>query len=926
MKNFGRLLGLFVVLLSLLTNALPCGPSYVTPIFEYDSAPENPYENFAAGKLGIIKPKFHRSVLFAAYRYINGGGFTPDEQKAMVDVWQAEFDNKDYQNDDITDAIRTWVEKRQEVVGKDERVPDIYVERNYAGYDFFPNCTKNAFETATETLADRASAHGPSDPGVTSWLKAQDEVFVNCSSGKQTPDVAPPGSPDWLQKDRAYQIAAASFYSLDYEDAKRRFAEIAQDFDSPWRETADYLVARTLIRQASLSKDKEKAASYYSQAEERLGKFSSRKFTDSAERMLGLIKYRLHPKERVGELARKLMIQGGNANFRQDLIDYTWLTDKFESEVLNAEEKRKEEEARQNEAKNAAATNQMTGAEYANRLSLSSNAMNAAANAANTAAKMMANATNSEVSSEYKYHTGPPKVNDDDIQISVYSDDAKENWSFYVRAGATDEEAIGEAEKISGRPLTEEMKTRVREARRSGYAERYTQGRQPGHDVYYGSEKMTLSLMPDFLRADELTEWLYAYQIEDTEAYLYSLSKFRGANSDLWLMTAMSKANKNSTQLMRLLDAASRTRHSSPAYQTIAYHHARLLLELGKNAEAKKLLDYVLNGPDELTVSARNQFMALRLKLADSFDDFLKYSLRKPFAFDFDGETGTIQEFIDHEKSYYDPKNNENKSREQYDQEVEDQFKNELLWQDRQMFDTDTITIMNDHFPLSALMEVEHSSAIPDYMRERFTIAIWTRAVLVDDYATAAKIAPELIRFHPEFSELMARVTNAKTSAAQQNAILFFMLKSPILSPDIEDGMGKSDNEQGEFDANDWWCGAYESEDEAADSGYAKKPTPRPAFLTAAQEQVLKTEKAKLKAVGDAPKFLANKVMRWARRSPLDRRIPESLYIVYHANGWTKYGCGSNEELHDEIGAYLKRHYPQSEWTRKLNDEEKGDQ
>src|SRR5262249_12171339 len=156
--------------------------------------------------------------------------------------------------------------------------PDIYTERNYEAYDFFPNCAKNAFETATDTLNDRMSSHGPSDPGVLNWIKGQDEVFENCASGKQVPESVPPGSPDWLQKDRAYQIAAASFYSMDYENAKRRFSEIAQDTDSPWAETADYLVARTLVRQGSLGKNKEKAVEYYEQAEQRLQKFTSGRF------------------------------------------------------------------------------------------------------------------------------------------------------------------------------------------------------------------------------------------------------------------------------------------------------------------------------------------------------------------------------------------------------------------------------------------------------------------------------------------------------------------------------------------------------------------------------------------------------------------------------------------------------------------------
>jgi hypothetical protein len=76
-------------------------------------------------------------------------------------------------------------------------------------------------------------------------------------------------------------------------------------------------------------------------------------------------------------------------------------------------------------------------------------------------------------------------------------------------------------------------------------------------------------------------------------------------------------------------------------------------------------------------------------------------------------------------------------------------------------------------------------------------------------------------------------------------------------------------------------------------------------FLTAAQVKIAHADVKKLKDIGDAPKFLADRVMAWAKRSPADRRVPEALYIVINANGWTKYGCGNNEELKDEMTKYL---------------------
>ena len=142
MKSIFRFAISTFLVLVFLSQALPCGPGYISPVFDSEKAPENPYSNFAAGQLGIIKSDFRRSVLFAAYRYLNGGSFSVDDQKALVDVWKAEIDRDYKPQDDISESVKAWVDKRMEVVGKEEKTPEIYVERAYGGYDFFPNCTK----------------------------------------------------------------------------------------------------------------------------------------------------------------------------------------------------------------------------------------------------------------------------------------------------------------------------------------------------------------------------------------------------------------------------------------------------------------------------------------------------------------------------------------------------------------------------------------------------------------------------------------------------------------------------------------------------------------------------------------------------------------------------------------------------------------
>jgi hypothetical protein len=63
---------------------------------------------------------------------------------------------------------------------------------------------------------------------------------------------------------------------------------------------------------------------------------------------------------------------------------------------------------------------------------------------------------------------------------------------------------------------------------------------------------------------------------------------------------------------------------------------------------------------------------------------------------------------------------------------------------------------------------------------------------------------------------------------------------------------------------------------------------------------------------------LGQQVLLWAKRSPNDKRVPEAIYLMSQANGWTKYGCGNNDELQASLLRLLKTRYPDSEWARKL--------
>lgn len=850
---------------SLLT-ANACGPSYLAPIFEFSNAPQRPWTDFASGKLGIIKPTHRKIVLFAAYRYLKGGGFSQDEQKDLISVWEADFNNKDFGDTDVTDAVKAWIKVRQSAIKNEEKLPAIYTEREYVGgYDYFPNCTKNAFEVAKETLENRSSNN---EKDVQEWINGQDKVFANCASGAEMPNEIGKDSPEWLQKDRDYQIAAALFYSTKFSDAREKFEKIAEDSDSPWKETADYLVARTLIREASIGKQTEdgrdeanpKANQLYGEAEQRLNLVSSRspKFSESAAKLLNLVKYRLRPEIRVRELAQSLEFQ--TTSLRQDLIDYSWLLNKLEADALKSPESKQ------------------FGA-----VSLAENIKNA------LQSKGFA-----------------------DVSVDVSTTPVTLRGT--VPKGKLAEAILTGMSANGGKPFKNEV-TETNDSRID-----QTNIILEGVDI----NDKKLANLPAYLKDDELSDWLFTYQADGEEAFLHALERYQQTSSDMWLMTALAKANTASKDVSRLIKNAGRVPTSSVAYPTVAYHTARLLIDQNKDAEARKLIDEILNSSLDLPISTRNAFAEQRLKLSETLDEFLKFALRKPFAFGYDGdnETQTIEEMIAREKTYWDAENYPDKSKADYDVEVEKRYASELAWQNNLFLNPDAVQTINEYFPTELLIQLLKNENLPDYWKNRLIPAIWTRAYLLKDDKTALQFIPEIVKLKPETEKLMLAYQNAKTPVEKDLAGLDILIKTRSLTPYLEAGFDKEDVDEFNMWTDErWWCETSDgSYDEETDSPVA---TFKPKFLTAVQTAKAKLERVKLQKTADATSYLTKRVFDWYRIAPTDKRLPEALYVIYSINQWTKYGCGDySEDARNKAESLLKRKFPKSTWTLKVIDEQ----
>jgi len=343
--------------------AHPCGPDFPDAVFVLQTGPGGSYASYAAGHIGVPQSAYRTRHMVVAYDYLSGHPLPADVQKQAIDVnsylldpWQADEDSAK-----ARPGYASWFDARNTFGPVDGFLAgsSLSTDRNVPGEDYssFTNCLDDAFATAAKTLAARIALHTAKDPAVVDWVRAQDAVFTNCGDGKvsryfgppdkapappaqpRSPAAAPANAPQWLKQDRAYQLAAVSFYALNFDDAITRFRAIAADTSSPWSLAARYLVARTYIRSATLpaksggnAADQAAEQARYNGAlakaqHELVAMHSESRMTPMRPAIDGLLDYvniRLQPEAQAAVLATRLQSPSA-ASFRQAVLDLTWL-------------------------------------------------------------------------------------------------------------------------------------------------------------------------------------------------------------------------------------------------------------------------------------------------------------------------------------------------------------------------------------------------------------------------------------------------------------------------------------------------------------------------------------------------------------------------------------------------------------------------
>ncbi len=375
---------------------------------------------------------------------------------------------------------------------------------------------------------------------------------------------------------------------------------------------------------------------------------------------------------------------------------------------------------------------------------------------------------------------------------------------------------------------------------------------------------------------DDITDWIAAIENGPADR---ALAKWRQKRSLPWLVAAMTYAAEPDAELMA---AAAQVAERSPAFPTVEFHRLRLM----PADEARPRLDAVLQR--KMPVSARNLFLAERLRVARDWDEFLRYAPRTMAAtwIEGGGEEAATVRTVD--------------------------------------FDGDAAAILDRQAPLALLALAARSSSLPPNLQLGVARAVWVRAVLLGDNATAIAIAPVLASLAPYLKPYLDGYQAAPDDPSRSFAAAWLMLNNPGMRPSIEAGFGRS-TPITKIDGfrDNWWCPVGAAPNDRSVSSpadvlnaplmllYQRGPV-EASFLSASERADARHEAERLASAPAAASLLAREAVEWVEAHPDDPRAPEALRLAVRAGHYACGGDGQTERWMKRAFHLLHSRYPRS--------------
>jgi hypothetical protein len=423
-------------------------------------------------------------------------------------------------------------------------------------------------------------------------------------------------------------------------------------------------------------------------------------------------------------------------------------------------------------------------------------------------------------------------------------------------------------------------------------------------------------------RATDLGAWIYDIDVLTTSgreqdvaaAKADALGRWRERRSLPWLVAALMHLSPGDEDVAAAIAASRAIEAGSPAYYTLAWHRLRLLIGENKQEDARAELDQILDRRP-LPEGVENLMRYHRMKLARDVDEFVRFALRR----------GEFVMYLPDPRTKLDATAPPLKSSTNfpYDFGPALKWRTELFQPNPRYFDEDGTAAMSFVMPLPLMARVAQSDRLPPNVQRDVALAVWTRAVLLEDAEIANSVAPIVARYFPQYGAGWRAYQSAATPQQKKTEAALLLLRVPGASPWLGSGLGYPYmRDRIGLTATRWWFhedadnqGAPDTQDDVTLCNDCALPLQfaAPAFITSQDRDRARNDVKRLRQLPGAPAYLGAIILGWANAQPRDPRVPEALYLVVRA---TRYG---EKDTETSKAAYLLLHnrYRRNSWTSK---------
>ncbi len=407
------------------------------------------------------------------------------------------------------------------------------------------------------------------------------------------------------------------------------------------------------------------------------------------------------------------------------------------------------------------------------------------------------------------------------------------------------------------------------------------------------NEKNIQPLIPNL---GSMSEWIQVYQSKNSDACNYAMQKFNKTSTTQWLINLNQHTATSDKNFSTIIGQFNMLNQSNKAYLTLAYKVTKYFIDSKQYDKAINLLDKLLEIKD-LDLSSKNMYLAQRIQLAKSLDQFVKFGISTEV-----GSWGNFSDEVPDNYIYIDPAVKTIKSKPLHN------------------FIPLAQGFINSYFSLDMLKKLSSTKIYTLPSRLNLVKVIFLRSALLNKMSYVNDAATILAQIDVSYKNLYINFLKNNSPEEKKFLMAYIMLINSNFLPYLTTN---SNN----FNSYEWW-GKYDltnlhMPDYNTDDGYYSYPNKvdyptyiKPLFLSKEDLVQASNEIKSLNSAKPASVYLPEIVVSFAKTHKNYPLVPQALHLSVRC---THLGqrCSDGSKLSKEAFQLLHKNYPNNLWAKK---------